>query len=100
MNIYSIYDRKVEAFMRPFFMVKDGQAVRAFSDMVNEPGHELNKHPEDYRLELVGQWDDQRGEVTPLSRPVCTAMDVLKKESEVEGQLSLITEDKKAVARA
>jgi len=65
MFVYTIFDSATAAYMRPFFMQSDGQATRAFSDIANDPDHDIGKHPEDYSLYRIGQWDDQKGEVMP-----------------------------------
>lgn len=59
MNVYSIFDTATKAYMRPFFMQADGQAMRAFSDLVADRDHDVGRHPEDYSLMRIGVWDDQ-----------------------------------------
>lgn len=68
-QIFSVYDSKAEAFNTPMFVPSKGQAIRAFSDQVNETGSELNKHPEDYTLFCIGEFDSDTGTITPLSTP-------------------------------
>lgn len=62
LNVYSVFDAATKAFMRPFFMQSDGQAIRAFSDLCNDRKHDLGRHPEDYSLMRIGVWDDQNAE--------------------------------------
>lgn len=54
---YSVFDAKAEAFITPWFMPTDGQAIRTFSDCVRDERHEFGKHPEDYALFRVGEFD-------------------------------------------
>lgn len=73
LNFYAVYDKAVGAYMRPFVMQSDGQAVRSFSDEVTNTETPLNKHPEDYALFRCGMFDDATGvitseEPTPLAR--------------------------------
>jgi poly-D-alanine transfer protein DltD len=68
-QIFSVYDSKAEAYNTPMFVPTKGQAIRAFSDQVNEPGSELNKHPEDYTLFCLGEFDSDTGLITPLNSP-------------------------------
>jgi len=44
----------------------DGQATRTFSDMCNEPNHPIGNHSEDYTLFMIGEFDDQKGEITAI----------------------------------
>lgn len=62
--VYSVYDRKVEAYGQPFFSQTNGAAIRAFIDHVNENGSPANKHPEDFDLVLIGEFNDADGTVT------------------------------------
>lgn len=77
-EVFSVYDKKAKAFITPFFLPTVGMAVRAFTDAVNQEGHAWNKHPEDYQLFKIGQFDDSNGVVTPeISEPVISAQEVL-----------------------
>ena len=56
LNVYTIFDSAAGAYMRPFFMQSDGQALRSFTDIATDKDHEIGKHPEDYslyRIELM-----------------------------------------------
>lgn len=72
MAIYAIYDTATGAYMRPFFVQADAQAVRAFSDLAVAADHEVGKHPEDYSLFRIGQFDDKKGKIIGES-PECIA---------------------------
>lgn len=65
MKMFSVYDIKAEAFMVPWFMPAQGQAVRAFSDLVQDKNSMVGKHPGDYKLVLIGEFDDGNGEFVP-----------------------------------
>ena len=69
MKVFSVRDRALDAFGQPIFSPSTGLAVRSFSDEVNRPGSDFNKHPEDYDLYEVGQWDDETGTLAPLVPP-------------------------------
>lgn len=68
LKIMAVYDSKVEAFMTPMFFQAVGQAVRSFSDAVNGDS-EFSKHPEDYVLFELGEFNPQTGMVESLSAP-------------------------------
>lgn len=63
--MFSIFDNKADAFNTPFFMAARGQAVRAFQDLVNDGQSAISKHPEDYKLCLIGEFNVLDAEFTP-----------------------------------
>jgi len=64
LKMYSVYDTKAEAYGTPFFMGSRGMAIRAFSDLVNDPKSFVFKHPSDYILFECGEFDDSNGGVS------------------------------------
>lgn len=81
LNIYAIRDNQVDAFSQPFYSTTHGSALRAFADHVNEPGTPANKHPEDYQLYHLGEFDDATGELKPHKpAAIGTAREYHKKE--------------------
>ena len=62
-KVFGVRDTKALAFLQPFFSASTGAAVRAFGDAVNEGNSPLSKHPEDYLLYEIGDFDDQTGEL-------------------------------------
>lgn len=63
----SVFDSASITFSRPFCVAARGQAIRTFSDEVNrvDPGNELNRHPDDFSLHVVGEFDDNTGCLYP-----------------------------------
>lgn len=61
LKAYSIYDLKSAAFGAPFFFHQHGQAMRAVMDAAADANSMLSRHPADFALYCVGQWDDQTG---------------------------------------
>ena len=58
-QVFSIYDSKAQAYFPPFCLHNPQMAIRQFSDMVIDPESRISKHPEDYTLFQLGEWDDQ-----------------------------------------
>lgn len=59
MKVYSIFDSKVAIYVPPFFVRNEGEMIRRLSDWVNSgQNNDLAKHPEDYTLYFLGEWDD------------------------------------------
>lgn len=69
-RVYAVRDGKIEGFMLPFCAQNDAVATRQFADAIKEPGSPFNKHPEDYQLYLVGEYDLQNGTLTPTNEPI------------------------------
>ena len=78
--VCSVRDAKAEAFGQPFFSQQRGIAVRSFADECDRSDSGLNKHPEDYALFHIGNYDDVSGSLVPLEQPVqiALAMDYVK----------------------
>jgi len=57
--------------MRPFFVPAIGAAVRSFGDEVKRvaPDNELSRHPDDYELFELGQFDDSSARFQMLPEP-------------------------------
>lgn len=68
-KIYSIFDSKAEAFATPFFMPTLGMATRAFTEECSNPNSQLLKHPEDFTLFELGEYDDSIGLLVPHATP-------------------------------
>lgn len=71
-KIYSVYDVAVNAYLPPFFMRADGEAIRAFTSLVRDPKSRFNADPQDYILFYLGDFDDN-GALFGISTPVSLA---------------------------
>lgn len=65
-KVFSVYDSKAEAYLQPFFMMSKGEAVRGFTDLANDANTCFGKHPEDYTLFEIGEYDNSEGHLVPL----------------------------------
>lgn len=84
LKVFSVFDVKAEAFMQPFFMSTNGQAIRSFSDAANDASRgQFNSHPQDFTLFELGSFDDKNAKFEQLEVPVPlgTAFDFLSKSS-------------------
>ena len=50
-----------------------GQALRSFSDEANRDEGNIAKHPEDYTMFHVGNWDERSGKIDVLVASVVVA---------------------------
>lgn len=64
MLYFAVFDKKVGAFMQPFCLASQGAAIRSFQDEVNKEGSDLGRHPEDFQLFQVGEYDEMKGSFT------------------------------------
>lgn len=80
MRVVAVRDSKTEAFGQPFFCVTKGYAVRSFADEVQRSGSEFGKHPEDFALFYIGDFDDSLGTFACALAPeqISLAMDHVK----------------------
>lgn len=69
LQIFSVYDSKVSAYLQPFFMRTRGEAIRAFSETCADSKHVFSKHSEDYTLFYLGTYDDSEGTFTSSVTP-------------------------------
>lgn len=81
LKIVAIKDCAVQAFMRPSFIPATGGAVREFGDAVNDPKHEIYKHPGDYEMYYLGDFDEETGQFTCPKSPEILARAVDLKSS-------------------
>jgi len=80
LKMFSIFDEKASVFSQPFYSAHNGTALRSFSDLVNEPNNNVSKHPEDFKLYYLGDFDDNSGGLLSKPQPefLCNATDFVK----------------------
>lgn len=57
--IFSIYDVKGKFYSTPFYVINKPTAVRTFTDAVHDEQTLICKHPEDYSLYYLGEFEDE-----------------------------------------
>lgn len=82
MQIFSVKDKVVNAFLQPFFSPTTGSALRSLMEVVNQPDHTFSKNSADYVLYALGSFDDATGTIDPLPipDPIVNLADLLKTE--------------------
>jgi len=60
-RVYSVFDHPVGAYLPPFFVRSDGEALRALRATFLDPNHRFSSNPEEYSLFFLGQFDDSAG---------------------------------------
>lgn len=61
-KVVAVRDRKLGAFLRPFTVPSLGVAIRGFQDELNRPDGEMHKHPDDYDLYHLADFNEDTGE--------------------------------------
>lgn len=76
----AVRDSAVRAFNRPIFVPTLEVGIRSFYDEAkrNEPDNQMSKHPEDFELWYLGEYDDETGIVDDQNsiRLVARAKDI------------------------
>lgn len=65
LKMFTVFDQKAKAYLSPFCMAEKGQAIRSFTDLINDGDHQFSKHPEDYTLLFIGEYDDETAAIHP-----------------------------------
>lgn len=74
LNCFSVFDTKAQAYGVPFFMPTVGSAIRAFTDLVNDNRSAVNRHPSDYLLFHIGDFDDSTSVLVSFTQPIALGM--------------------------
>lgn len=73
LRAYSIFDNKALQYHPPFFASTNGAAVRSLTDLANDLQNNIGRHPGDYVLFCIGEYDDAKGmfrQIMPLEHVV------------------------------
>ena len=66
---FTIYDNAANAYLPPFCLHNEQMAMRVFGDCIQSADHQFSKHPSDYTLFKIGEFDDISGQLTPEKAP-------------------------------
>lgn len=78
-GLFAVRDGKVEQFFPPMCFQTPGAAERWFYDIVNNDKTEFFKHPGDYALYKIGEYEPDKGAISPCRVDlIVTGTDVLE----------------------
>lgn len=82
--MYTVHDSATAAYLRPFFARNKGEALRSFSEAVNDPASQFAKYPAEFTLFEMGTFDDTLGtfDLHPSALPLGKALDFLSARAE------------------
>lgn len=66
-KLFSVYDVKTAVYTPVFPALTCEGAKRQFGDMVGDSNHVYGKHPADFTLFYVADYDDSNGKILPLT---------------------------------
>ena len=67
--IASIYDSKVRVWSFPQQFVNKGALARAWEETCNDTNSPFAKYPSDFTMFIVGEWDDETGQISMHQAP-------------------------------
>lgn len=65
-KVYSVYDVKAMVYGKPFYCKNDGEALRLFGDVSRDKETMIGKHPSDFQLFHLGDFDDVTGSISGI----------------------------------
>lgn len=70
LKVFSCFDSKVGAYMKPFYAHSAGEAMRTVIDASSGQDNMLSRHPGDFTLFELGVYDDQTGQFAQLEAKI------------------------------
>ncbi|WNK13460.1 MAG: nonstructural protein [Microvirus sp.] len=65
LKAFALLDTKVGEFHTPFFLATDAAAKRACIDIGSDPSTMVGRHPADFMLYEIGEYDSSRAALEP-----------------------------------
>lgn len=83
LKVYAIFDAAVGAYMHPMFFQSHGQVIRAWLDACNDVSTSFYKHPADYTLFQIAEYDEESGVLQSLEAKISlgTALELRSRTS-------------------
>lgn len=84
LKIYAIRDAAISGFMKPWVAKTNGEAIRTFQNVVNSKDDQnlISKHPEQFDLYLVADFDEDTGKVKAYEPTMHLAKAIEYKEAQ------------------
>ena len=80
-GLFAVYDLALGAYVDPQFHVNDMVAYRDFRTQLLSGNSRFTATPEDFRLDYLGQWDQETGEmIVDEARVIGTVKEILDGE--------------------
>lgn len=59
--LYCVFDSVAHTYLSPFLSINEDTAKRDFSSLVMQGNNPISEHPSDFRLEMIGTFNDDNG---------------------------------------
>lgn len=91
-QMFSIRDTKSAIYSDPFYAITHGVAERNFHEIANDSSSIVYKHPEDFDLYHIGEFDDNTGKCQILETPkhVMKAVHCRKNQQNVQPTVPVV----------
>lgn len=70
LKVYAVLDMKMKMFMTPWFAMNAAVASRMFADSINGEKNMVSRHPEDFALYELGEFEEATGFLLASDKPV------------------------------
>ena len=84
MKIFSVYDARANYYLQPFFSRTAQTAAREFGIAVRDEGTMFNRHPADFTLVEIGDFDEEIGRVDGVQHVVVASAEALMEVTDHE----------------
>lgn len=82
LKVFALYDKAVNAYLQPFYCRSLGEAIRSFTELSNDKSTNVARHPTDFDLMYLGEYDDSAGIFATASPArIIGATEVLKEDN-------------------
>jgi len=69
MQVFAVFDHKINKYLTPFFQPSNGAAIRLFADECGKGDTLLSNHPGDFSLHNLGEYNDDTGAIVSAVPP-------------------------------
>ncbi len=77
-QLYAVFDMASGTYEKPFFSTTDDLVRREFENVATAKDTPIGKHPKDYSLWRLGNFDDNTGTVKDEANEcLCTALEIM-----------------------
>lgn len=66
-RMYAVYDNKACCYSQPMFFHNDDVAIRVFTELAVDQSTQIGRHPDDFVLFRIGEYDDSQGLASTLA---------------------------------
>lgn len=94
MHIFAVYDSKAEFYGNPFFMSSVGEAIRGFQDVSIDKNTNIGRHPGDFTLFHLGEFETSYGEWTIYDTKKSLGTALEHRPAEKQPQFELVSGEK------